>query len=119
MDVERADARDIQNGLRQNETIGGDDQHVGPEGRQRGAILLGLEVQGLTYGNAQLLRKNLDRRGLELVSASGRPVRLAIGCNDLTALPGREVTQHRCGKVRRAHEDDTERRLFAAHAYLT
>lgn len=85
MDVERPDGRDVQHGLGQNEAVGGDDQRVGAERGERGAVGFVLEVERLEDRNAELLRQHLDGGRLELVPAPGGAVGLAIGGDDLAA----------------------------------
>lgn len=72
MDVERPDGRDVQHGLGQNEAVGGDDQRVGAEPGERGAVGFVLEVERLEDRNAELLRQHLDGGRLEFAFRARR-----------------------------------------------
>ena len=117
MDVERPDGRDVQHGLGQNEAVGGDDQRVGAEPGERGAVGFVLEVERLEDRNAELLRQHLDGGRLELVPAPGGAVGLAIGGDDLAAGPCRHMSEHRGGEIRRPHEYDAHFLFRSGHLF--
>ena len=117
VDVERPDGRDVQHGLGQDEAVGGDDQRVGAEPGERGAVGFVLEVERLEDRDAEFLRQHLDGGRLELVPAPGGAVGLAIGGDDLAAGPCRHMAEHRGGEVRRPHEYDAHFLFRGGHLF--
>ena len=111
VDVEAAQARQVQRPLLQDQAIGGHHHHVGGGGEQgvaRSGRLVGiLAIQAqavrLAHRDAVLLRQLLDGRGLQLHAATGRAVRL--GEHDGHVEPGgQDRGQGFAGKLGRARK---------------
>jgi hypothetical protein len=84
VDVQAAQARQVQHPLRQDQAVGGDHQHVGPRGVQRGAAGFGLvrelavqpQAARLGHRRAELEGQLLDRRRRQLHAPAGGTVGL-------------------------------------------
>ncbi len=116
VDVQAAQARQVQHPLRQDQSIGRDHQHVRAGAVQRGAAGLGflgeLAVQAqaarLRHREAQFQRKLLDRRRAQLHAAPGRAVGLGEHERDSVA-GGVDRLQRDRGEFRRSRECHAER----------
>ena len=114
MNVQAAQARHIQHGLRQDQAIGDDDGDVGI---QRSEVLLHIDAaqrDGVTDGQTQRLGPQVDRAFPLGLAAPGGAGRLAIDRDDL--MRGVQRVQHRNRKFRRAHEHQPHARFASLSA---
>ena len=103
-----AEARQVEDPLREDLPVRDDDEEVGVdlrEARDRGIVL---QRRRLEDGEAELLRAPRDRRVEELGRAADRLRRLGDDEGDLVPR-GEEPLERREGEVGRAEEDDAHR----------
>ena len=128
MDVDRHQPGHVKDGLGQNHAIGGHKQHVGLIRGQLvhcGRILEGL---GLVDGQVLFQGQGLNRAGMTLLAPAARPVGLRVNRRDRHILAFQNLSEHRCGELRRSHGHrepaafdvfDVKRRQFAGqHAIV-
>ena len=108
VDVEAAVRREVENGLRENLAVGGDDDQAGGEWLEGFRVVP--EAFRLVHREAARLGLALDRRRLGDELAALRPVRLGEHGDDLDA--GRVVERRKAGagELRRSHEHNSQRR---------
>src|SRR5580692_4056948 len=107
MNVNTAETRDFQHGLRQNLAIGDDNDEVGlggPQGIDGGGLA---NFQRLLDGKTKTLRRDFHRRRAGLEVATFRAVRLGYNRDNFMAGYFRHGLKTRCGKFRCSHENNT------------
>ena len=85
MDVDAAEAREVEHGLGQDQPIRHDDQHIRRPGHQLSSPLLGLEGQRLKNGKIVSERCLFDSAGDKLTPSAFRAVRLSQDADDSVA----------------------------------
>ena len=111
MDVQAAMARRIQHGLRQDQTIGGNDCDVGTQ-RGKGCLFFGtFQRQRVAHRDPQFLGLAVNGGGGQFFppasAGAGR-----LGVDGTHILPRRDQRfQRRNGKVRGTHENDLHTKL--------
>ena len=111
MEVEAAERGKLEDRFRQYQAIGDDDRDIGRMAEKtlrRLFVAKGLRRQHL---DAEPLRRELDGRRPFRHATAGRTRRARIGGDDLMARPD-DGGERRNGKLRRAHEDDSQRVLL-------
>ena len=125
MDVQAAQARQLEHPLRQDQAVGRDDHHVGPRRLQRASraarassayLPSSRRLRGWATAMPCCERELLDRRGLQLHAAAGR----AVGLRQHQRRPRsrrRDAARQRDGReLGRAGEGDAQRLAAAAAA---
>ena len=116
VNVQAAKPWGVQDGLRQNQTIGDNHGNIGTEGHEFCLIAGQFQRGGMVNRQPQFASADVHRAGpVGLATASGAR-RLGIDGEDLVR-PGKRI-QNRHRKIRRSHEDDFHMRLpsFPARA---
>ena len=107
MKIETSEARRLQHGRRQQQSVGDDDGGVGGVAGERRPIGIGLEIDRRQHGEASGLGKRLHGRFAVRHATAGGARRLRVDGDDL--VPGADnFRQRRHGKRRRSHEDDAQ-----------
>jgi hypothetical protein len=113
MDVEDAVTRGVENGLRQDQSIGHDHGGIGVEGLESRLFLRTLETLWREHKYARLLGRLMHRRFTHAHAAPGRTRRLGVNGGNLVACIANGA-KRRHGEVRRSHEDNAHHRLTSA-----
>jgi hypothetical protein len=116
VDVEAAQARQVEHPLRQDQAVGRDHHHVGTrreQGLARGGGLVGVlavqpQAARLRHGPALGQRALLDRRGLQLHAAAGRAIGLGQHQHHVVA-GGRDGLQRDARELGRARKNNAQR----------
>ena len=94
-----------QHGIRQNQAIGGDNQHIRPQSSQLSLSLVIFQALRLERRQTQFPRQTLDRGRRQLVTAPGGAVRLRVYRNNFAARPLRKRLEDHPREIWRAHEN--------------
>ena len=105
MDIEGAQARDVEDGLREQHAVSCDDDGIGLEGRELCDGLVVLEGSRGEHLDAVLERRHLDLAGMQGLAAARGSVGARVNGNDVMAC-GDKRLEGGDGVGGRAHEDD-------------
>ena len=105
MDIDAPKARGGEDGLGQDQAIGGDDRDIGSEGGEFGLFFGTAQARRMAHGQSQRLGPLVQRGLARGLAAPGRARRLGVDAYDL--MPRRhDRVERRHGKAGRSHEDD-------------
>ena len=107
MDIETAEARRIQDRLRQDQPVGRNHGHVSLQGGKGFTVLRIAEVQRRADGQTQFLGCLLHRAGTRLLPPPRRARRLTVDRHDIVT-GSMQRAQRRNGEVGCAHVDDAQ-----------
>ena len=105
VDIQTAVFRRIKNRLRQKQTIGHNNGHIGV---QRGKFCLFIRTfqrHRVAHGQAQRLGPCVDRCGAVFLASARRARRLAVDGGDVVTGFDQRI-QHRNREIRRTHKDN-------------
>ena len=106
MDVEAAQPRRIENGLRQDQAVSGDDAGIEVERGEVGLCLRVAQTGGMPHWQAEFLGGHVHRRPLQFLAPPRGPRRLRIDAGDVVS-GGKKRLQRRNGEGRSSHIGDT------------
>ena len=108
MDIQTTVARQIENGLGKNLSVGRDDQQIGGERAKLGDEIFVPGALGLEHGKLAGKGEGFDGGGLELEVAAFGAIGLGDDGNHRGGRPVRERREAGAGQFSGAHEDDAK-----------
>jgi hypothetical protein len=93
MQIDAAEAGDLEQFLRQYQTVSHHNQQIGPQGAQRREFPGILEASRLMNRQVMLEGQLFDGTGRQLAAAARGSIRLAVDRDDVSAAVGKQRSQ--------------------------
>ncbi len=106
MNVEAPLARRVQNSLRQDQTVGNHNRHIGVQRCKLGLLLRILQADRVAHLKPQRLRPGVNRRGSVLLAAPRWARWLTINGSNIMPRLNQRI-EHRDREIRCPHKNNT------------